>query len=91
MEKCEGMKKDVRKIQGFREGERSERDAGRSIPSRDAGIAPQKMRRDSLIVLLLAERARSECACSTRALEDRLGCPPKRWANRELGRRRDEG
>ena len=29
----------------------------------------------SLVVLLLAERARSECARSTRALEDRPGCP----------------
>ena len=32
----------------------------------------------SLVVLLLAERARSECARSTRALEDQSGCPPKR-------------
>ena len=31
-----------------------------------------------LVVLLLAERARSECARSTRALEDQPGCPLKR-------------
>ena len=34
--------------------------------------------RGSLVVLLLAERARSECARSTRALEDQPGCPRKR-------------
>ncbi len=32
----------------------------------------------SPVVLLLAERARWECARSTRALEDRPGYPPKR-------------
>jgi hypothetical protein len=40
---------------------------------------------DGLVVLLLAERARSEGARSTRAIEDQPGCPPKRWVN-ELGR-----
>ncbi len=36
---------------------------------------PEKDRKGSLVVLLLAERARSECARSTRAIEDRLGYP----------------
>ena len=39
----------------------------------------------SLVVLLLAERARSEDARSTRAFEDRLGCPVKSEAIK-LGR-----
>jgi hypothetical protein len=39
--KCEGIEKDVRKIQRFREWVRSACDAGRFIPSRDAGMAPQ--------------------------------------------------
>ena len=34
---------------------------------------PQKDGKDSLAVLLLAERAQSECARSTRAIEDRPG------------------
>ena len=34
---------------------------------------PRKDGKDSLVVLLLAERARSECARSTRAIEDRPG------------------
>jgi hypothetical protein len=39
-------------------------------------------RRGSLAVLLLAERARSECARSTRAIEDRPGYPLKtKWEN----------
>ena len=38
----------------------------------------------SLVVLLLAERARSECARSTRAIEDRPAHPLKREAS-ELG------
>ena len=38
----------------------------------------------SLVVLLLAERARSECARSTRAIEDRPGYPLKRKVS-ELG------
>jgi hypothetical protein len=38
----------------------------------------------SLVVLLLAERARSEGARSTRAFEDRPGHPPKRETS-ELG------
>jgi hypothetical protein len=33
---------------------------------------------DSLVVLLLAERARSEGARPTRAFEDQPGCPQKR-------------
>jgi hypothetical protein len=32
---------------------------------------------DSLVVLLLAERARSEGARSTRAIEDQPGCPQR--------------
>ncbi len=36
---------------------------------------PPKDGKDSLAVLLLAERARSECARSTRAIEDRPGYP----------------
>jgi hypothetical protein len=36
---------------------------------------PQKDGKGSLAVLLLAERARSECARSTRAIEDRPGYP----------------
>ena len=39
--------------------------------SRDAG--PGKDGKGSLAVLLLAERARSECARSTRAIKSRLG------------------
>jgi len=35
----------------------------------------QKYRKGSLVVLLLAERARSEGARSTRAFEDRPGYP----------------
>ena len=46
---------------------------------------PQKNGKGSLVVLLLAERARSECARSTRAIEDRPGHPFKREAS-ELGR-----
>ena len=34
---------------------------------------PQKDEEDTLAILLLAERARSECARSTRAIEDRPG------------------
>ena len=41
--------------------------------SRDVGS--QKYRKGSLVVLLLAERARSEGARSTRAFEDRPGYP----------------
>src|SRR3954453_5095682 len=36
---------------------------------------PPKDGKGSLVVLLLAERARSECARSTRAIEDRPGYP----------------
>jgi hypothetical protein len=36
---------------------------------------PPKDEKGSLAVLLLAERARSECARSTRAIEDRPGYP----------------
>ena len=36
---------------------------------------PQKDGKDSLAVLLLSERAQSECARSTRAIEDRPGYP----------------
>ncbi len=36
---------------------------------------PQKDGKGSLAVLLLAERAQSECARSTRAIEDRPGYP----------------
>ena len=36
---------------------------------------PQKDGKDSLAVLLLAERAQSECARSTRAIEDQPGHP----------------
>ena len=36
---------------------------------------PQKVGKGSLVVLLLAERARSEGARSTRAIEDQPGCP----------------
>jgi hypothetical protein len=36
---------------------------------------PQKDREGSLVVLMLTERARSECARSTRAIEDQPGCP----------------
>ena len=36
---------------------------------------PQKDEKGSLAVLLLAERARSECARSTRAIEDRPRYP----------------
>ena len=39
---------------------------------------PQKDGMGSLVVLLLAERARSEGARSTRALEDQPGYPVKR-------------
>jgi hypothetical protein len=35
----------------------------------------QKGGKGSLVVLLLAERARSECARSTRAIEDQPGYP----------------
>ncbi len=38
---------------------------------------PQRDGKGSLAVLLLAERARSECARSTRAIEDRPDCPSK--------------
>jgi hypothetical protein len=37
----------------------------------------RKGREGSLVVLLLAERARSECARSMRAIEDQPGCPPR--------------
>jgi len=40
----EGIGKDVRKIQGFRGWGRDKPDAGRFIPARDAGIAPQEKR-----------------------------------------------
>jgi hypothetical protein len=36
---------------------------------------PEKDGKGSLVVLLLTERARSECARSTRAIEDRPGYP----------------
>ena len=39
---------------------------------------PKKDGKGSLAVLLLAERARSECARSTRAIEDRPGYPGRR-------------
>jgi len=42
--------------------------------------------RGSLVVLLLAERARSEGARSTRALEDQPGYPVKREASEVGGR-----
>ena len=45
----------------------------------------RRVRQGSLVVLLLAERARSEGARSTRALEDQPGYPVKREAC-ELGR-----
>ena len=59
----------------------------------------------SLVVLLLAERARPDGARSTRALEDRPGCPPRgkraslgrpsylcnAWAGAFLARRTEEG
>jgi len=38
-------------------------------------LVTQRKKTGSLVVLLLAERARSECARSTRAIEDRPGCP----------------
>jgi len=41
--------------------------------SRNAG--PQKDGKGRLVVLLLAERARYECARSTRAIEDQPGGP----------------
>ena len=43
----------------------------------------QKDGESSLIVLLLAERTRSECARSTRTLEDRLGYPLASGGTRE--------
>ena len=46
---------------------------------------PEKDGMGSLVVLLLAERARSEGARSTRAFEDQPGYPVKRKAS-ELGR-----
>lgn len=57
---CEGIGKDVREIEGFGNLKEFKKDAGKRCPSWDAGIAPQKMRRGGLIVLLLAERADSE-------------------------------
>jgi len=50
---------------------------------------PKTDGKGSLVVLLLAERARSECARSTRAIEDRLGCPwewNQGWDNASSGR-----
>ena len=44
-----------------------------------------RLRRGSLVILLLAERARHECARSTRALADQPGRPAKRY-KRELGK-----
>jgi hypothetical protein len=44
-----------------------------------------KKGRGSLVVLLLAERAREEGAHSTRAIEEQPGYPVKRTAN-ELGK-----
>ena len=52
-------------------------DAGRLRPASRAGMDPQESRGGSLVVLLLAERARSECARSTRAIEDQPGCPQR--------------
>ena len=46
---------------------------------------PQNGETGSLVVLLLAERARHECARSTRALADQPGRPAKRY-KRELGK-----
>lgn len=40
----EGIWKEMNEIQGFREWGRDAPDAGRFIPSRDAGIAPQEER-----------------------------------------------
>ena len=47
-------------------------------------------REGGLTVLLLAERARSEGARSTRAIEDRPGHPPKREASEIGGRGADD-
>ena len=46
----------------------------------------QKDMKGSLAVLLLAERARSECARSTRAIEDRPGYPWNEMKNWEIAR-----
>jgi hypothetical protein len=50
---------------------------GGSDRDRLRGWPLKKEEGGGLVVLLLAERARSECARSTRALEDRPGCPPR--------------
>ncbi|MGH7146822.1 MAG: hypothetical protein ACREIJ_02840 [Nitrospiraceae bacterium] len=52
--------RELRKIQGFREWGRGALDAGKLGPAWDAGMAPQERGGDSLVVLLLAERAASE-------------------------------
>ena len=44
MDEREGIGKDARKIEGFRERRSNGSDAGRFIPSWDAGIAPQEGR-----------------------------------------------
>jgi hypothetical protein len=53
-------------------------DAGKKRTGMGCGDGPAKKGKgDGLVVLLLAERARSECARSTRAIEDQPGCPPR--------------
>ena len=78
MRESDGIGRDVKKIQGFSERSALEMNAGKLNPAWDAGMALQERGGDSLVVLLLAERARSEGARSTRAIEDQPGCPQRR-------------
>jgi len=64
---------DLRKIQRFGKWGTGELDAGRLRPAWDAGRDPQERGGSSLVVLLLAERARSECARSTTAVRSDTG------------------